>query len=63
MLMDIFNLLDKLEEINGKADYPEIYIRIEDMIVPLRSVKYIPESNVNYESIVLSSEEEPKLVL
>ena len=61
--MDIFNLLEKLEEINGKADYPEIYIRIGDMIVPLRSVKYIPESVANYEAIVLSSEEEPKLVL
>lgn len=63
--MDIFDLVDKLEEIcdNYEPIYPEIYIQIGDMQAPLRSVKYLPESSVNYESIVLSSEEEPKLIL
>ena len=61
--MDIYDLLDKLEEISSKAGYPEIYIQIGDMEAPLRSVKYLPESNVNYESVALSSEDEPKLIL
>ena len=63
--MDIFDLLDKLEEISveNKLDCPKIYIQIGDMQVPLRSVKYIPESYVNYEAIVLSSDENPKLIL
>ena len=61
--MDIFDLLDRLEEISGKADCPQIYIQIGDMVAPLRSVKYLPESKVNYESIVFSSGENSKLVL
>lgn len=61
--MDIFDLLDKLEDINNKSDYPEIYIKIGNIQAPLRSVKYFPEDDVVYESIVLSSEEEPKLIL
>lgn len=61
--MDIFDLMDKLEDINNESDCPEIYIQIGDTQAPLRSVKYVPESVVNYEAIVLSSEEEPKLIL
>ena len=63
--MDIFDLLDKLEEISihNKLDRPEIYIQIGDTQVPLRCVKYYPENDVIYESIVLSSEDEPKLIL
>lgn len=63
--MDIFDLLDKLEEISyeNKTDCPQIYIQIGDMQMPLRGVKYIPESSVNYEAIVLSSDESPKLIL
>ena len=54
--MDIFDLLDKLEDINNESDCPEIYIQIGDVQAPLRSVKYYPENDVVYESIVLSSE-------
>lgn len=61
--MDIFDLMDKLEDINNESDCPEIYIQIRDTQVPLRSVKYYPENDVVYESIVLSSEDEPKLTL
>lgn len=63
--MDIFHLMDELEDIEreDKFDYPQIYIQIGDIQVPLQSVRYIPESYVNYEAIVLSSEEEPKLIL
>jgi len=63
--MDIFDLLDKLEEISYeyKTNCPQIYIQIGDMQAPLKGVKYFPESGVNYEAIVLSSEEEPKLIL
>lgn len=63
--MDIFDLLDKLEEISieNKTDCPQIYIQIGDMQVPLRGIRYFPESNVNYEAIVLSSSENPKLIL
>jgi len=61
--MDIFDLLEKLEDINNESDCPEIYIQIGDVQAPLRSVKYYPENDVVYESIVLSSEDEPKLVL
>ena len=63
--MDIFDLLDKLEEIadEDKTDCPQIYIQIGDMQAPLKSVRYFPESSVNYEAIVLSSGENPKLIL
>ena len=63
--MDIFHLMDELEDIEreDKFDYPQIYIQIGDMQAPLRSVKYIPESYVNYEAIVLSDSENPKLIL
>lgn len=63
--MDIFDLLDKLEEISidNKTDCPEIYIQIGNLEVPLRGVKYYPESRVNYESIVLGDTEDPKLIL
>lgn len=63
--MDIFDLLDKLEEIGdeNKTDCPQIYIQIGDMQAPLRSARYFPESNVNCEAIVLSSGENPKLIL
>ena len=57
--MDIFDLLEKLEEIgdNYEPNCPEIYIQIDDMQAPLRSVKYFPESVANYGAIVLSSNE------
>lgn len=63
--MDILDLLHKLEEISidNKIDCPEIYIQIGDLEVPLRGVKYYPESNVNYEAIVLGNTEDPKLIL
>lgn len=63
--MDIFDLLDKLEEISveNKTDCPDIYVQIGDIQAPLRSVKYFPESSVNDEAIVLSSSESPKLIL
>ena len=63
--MDIFDLLDKLEEIGDdyEPNCPEIYIQIGDMQAPLRSVKYFPESVVNYGAIVLSDCENPKLIL
>lgn len=63
--MDIFDLLEKLEEIGDdyEPNCPEIYIQIGDTQAPLRSVKYFPESSVNYEAIVLSSGENPKLIL
>lgn len=65
--MDIFDLLDKLEEISydkkleefsydNKTDCPYIYIQIGDIQVPLYSVKYCPESDLNYGAIILSSE-------
>lgn len=63
--MDIFDLLDRLEEIGDdyEPNCPEIYIQIGDMQAPLRSVKYFHESVANYGTIVLSSNENPKLVL
>jgi len=63
--MDIFDLLDKIEEISveNKLDCPHIYIQIGDIQAPLRSVKYFPEGSVNNEAIVLSSGENPKLIL
>ena len=63
--MDIFELLDKLEEIGNKneTDCPEIYIQIGDMQAPLSGVRYFPESSVNYESIVFSNKENVKLIL
>ena len=63
--MDIFELLDKLEEISyeNKTYCPEIYIQIGDMQAPLRSVRYFPESSVSNEAIVLSNGENPKLIL
>ena len=65
ILMDIFDLLDNLEEIgdDNLTDCPEIYIQIGDMQAPLRSVKYFPESDINNESIILSSNKEAKLIL
>lgn len=63
--MDIFDLLEKLEEIGDdyEPNCPEIYIQIGDIQAPLRSVKYFPESVANYGAIVLSSNENPKLIL
>lgn len=63
--MDIFDLLDRLEEISAenKTYCPEIYIQIGDIQAPLRSARYFPESNVNNEAIVLSNCENPKLIL
>lgn len=63
--MDIFDLLDKLEEIGDdyEPNCPEIYIQIGEMQAPLRSARYFPESDVGYEAIVLSSGENPKLIL
>lgn len=63
--MDIFDLLEKLEEIGDdyEPNCPEIYIQIGDIQAPLRSVKYFPESIVNYGAIVLSSNDNPKLIL
>lgn len=63
--MDIFDLLEKLEEIGDdyEPNCPEIYIQIGDIQAPLRSVKYFPESVANYEAIVLSSSKNPKLIL
>ena len=63
--MDIFHLMDELEDIEreDRFDYPQIYIQIGDIQAPLRSVKYFPESYINNESIILSSNKEPKLVL
>lgn len=63
--MDIYNLLDKLEEIGDdyEPNCPEIYIQIGDIQAPLRSVKYFPESVANYGAIVLSSDESPKGIL
>lgn len=63
--MDIFDLLDKLEEISveNKTDCPQIYIQIGDMQMPLMGARYFPESSVNYEAIVLSDSENPKLIL
>ena len=64
-MMDIFDLLDKLEEISihNKLDRPEIYIQIGDTQIPLRSVNYLPETVVNHEAIVLSDSRNPKLMI
>ena len=63
--MDIFDLLDRLEEISidNKTDCPKIYIQIGDTQVPLQSVNYLPETVVNYEAIVLSDSRDPKLMM
>lgn len=63
--MDIFDLLDKLEEISidNKTDCPGIYIQIGNMQAPLGNVKYCPESDLNYEAIILSDKENPKVIL
>lgn len=63
--MDIFDLLEKLEEISidNKTDCPSIYIQIGNMQVPLMNVKYCPESDLNYEAIILSDTENPKVIL
>ena len=64
--MDIFDLLDKLEEIgdDNLTGCPDIYIQIGNMQVPLRGVKYFSEiDGVCDECIVLGDSEEPKLIL
>lgn len=63
--MDIFDLLDKLEEISldSKVNCPDVYIQIGNMQAPLGGIKYFPESSVSYETIVLGDSEEPKLIL
>ena len=55
--MDIFDLLDKLEEINNESDCPRIYIQIGDIQVPLLGVHYYPETDVYCETIILSDGE------
>ena len=63
--MDIFDLLDRLEDISydNKTDCPKIYIQIGDQQVPLQSVNYLPETAANYEAIVLSDSRNPKLMM
>ena len=63
--MDIFDLLDRLEEISleNSTDCPEIYIQIGTQQVPLRGVCYFPETSVSKECIVLGNAEKPILVL
>lgn len=63
--MDIFDLLDRLEEISydNKTDCPKIYIQIGNTQVPLQSVNYFPETEANYEAIVLSNSKDPKLMM
>lgn len=60
--MDIFDLLDRLEEISvGNKTYcPKIYIQIGDAQVPLQSVNYLPETVDYCEAIVLSDSSDPK---
>ena len=63
--MDIFELLDKLEDlsVSERLGCPDIYIRIGNMMVPLQDVRYYPESNMNSESIVLGDKENSRFLL
>lgn len=64
--MDIFDVLDKLEDISydNKTGCPRIYIQIGDMQLPLMGISYYPEvKGVMDECIVLGDTESPKLIL
>ena len=63
--MDIFELLDKLEDlsVSEKPRCPDIYIRIGNMMVPLQDVRYYPESNINSERIILGDKENSRFLL
>lgn len=63
--MDIFDLLDRLEEISldNKTYCPEIYIQIGNTQVPLQNVNYFPETVDYCEAIVLSDSSDPKLMV
>lgn len=65
--MTLHELIDKLEEIADTEEVydPEVYFQTGTMSLPVHGVKFFPESGVNYESVVISNDddEDIKLVL
>lgn len=63
--MTVFELIDQLKSIaySDNSIDSEVYIQIGDIQTPIIGIRYFPESSVNYEAIVLSSDENPKLIL
>lgn len=64
--MDIFDLLNNIEDISvkNKLECPRIYIQLGDMQLPLMGISYYPEvKGVMDECIVLGDTENPKLIL
>lgn len=65
--MTLHELIWKLEEIADTDEVfdPEVYFQSGTMSLSIQGVKFFPESDVNYESVVISNDDEKdiKLVL
>lgn len=65
--MTLHELICKLEEIADTEEVydPEVYFQTATMSFNVHGVKFFPESGVNYESVVISNDddEDIKLIL